>query len=112
MPRNDRIIAQPLEASEAPDLSLVVYPQQDDILFCAGLGWDVIDWGLVELLRRVSNLRIATVLYDLIPVKLPEMIVQSTDYYINYFLHILDECDLALCISECTRNDLSHLPQR
>jgi len=105
-PRNDRIIAQPLEASEVPDLSLVVYPQQDDILFCAGLGWDVIDWGLVELLRRVSNLRIATVLYDLIPVKLPEMIVQSTDYYINYFLHILDECDLALCISECTRNDL------
>ena len=89
-----------------PDLSLVVYPNENDVLFCAGLGWDVIDWGLIETLRQACNLRIVSMLYDLIPVKFPEMLGQPTDYYKRYFLHILDECNLALCISECTRLDL------
>ena len=94
------------EPKPLPDLSLVVYPNENDVLFCAGLGWDVIDWDLIGTLRQACNLRIVSMLYDLIPVKFPEMLGQPTDYYERYFLHILDECDLALCISECTRQDL------
>jgi FkbM family methyltransferase len=94
------------DQTETPDLSLVVYPRHGDILFCAGLGWDVIDWAVVESLRHACNLRLVSVLYDLIPVKFPEMIPQSTDHYMNYFLHLLDECDLAFCISDCSRRDL------
>ena len=30
-----------------PDLSLVIYPNEADVLFCAGLGWDVIDWDCI-----------------------------------------------------------------
>jgi FkbM family methyltransferase len=89
-----------------PDLSLVVYPNENDVLFCAGLDWDVIDWALIGTLRRACRLRIVSMVYDLIPVKFPEMLGRPTSYYANYFLHILDECDLALCISECTRQDL------
>jgi glycosyltransferase involved in cell wall biosynthesis len=93
------------QSREAPDLSLVVYPRQNDVLFCAGLGWDVIDWGLIEALRHACNLRVVSVLYDLIPIKFPDMIPQSTDHYVNYFLHLLDECDLAFCISASSQRD-------
>jgi glycosyltransferase involved in cell wall biosynthesis len=33
------------------------------------------------------------------------MIPQSTDHYVNYFLHLLDECDLAFCISASSQRD-------
>ena len=89
-----------------PDLSLVIYPNEADVLFCAGLGWDVIDWDCIGTLRQTCNLRLVSMVYDLIPVKFPEMVGKSTAHYANYFLHIVDECDLALCISECTRRDL------
>jgi glycosyltransferase involved in cell wall biosynthesis len=102
-----RHTSEGFQATEPPlDLSLIVYPQQHDLLFCSGLSWDVIDWEILEALREGSGLRLVSMLYDLIPVKFPEMLGQPTDHYINYFLHILDECELALCISECTRRDL------
>ncbi len=100
------LLARGGPSTEPPDLSLVVYPNENDVLFCAGLGWDVIDWELIGTLRQTCNLRIVSMLYDLIPVKFPEMLGRPTSYYANYFLHILDECSLALCISECTRQDL------
>ena len=103
VPQNFVVAAEP---KPLPDLSLVVYPDETDVLFCAGLGWDVIDWDLIGTLRQACNLRMVSMLYDLIPVRFPEMLGQPTDYYERYFLHILDECDLALCISECSRQDL------
>ena len=103
---------EPPSDLQSADFSLVAYPNESDLLLCAGLGWDVIDWGLIGTLRRSCNLRIVSMLYDLIPVKHPEMLGQSTNYYANYFLNILDECSLTLCISECTRQDLMEFAAR
>jgi FkbM family methyltransferase len=97
---------------QSPDLSLVVYPDENDVLFSGGLGWDVVDWDLIGTLRQACNLRMVSMLYDLIPVKFPAMLGQPTSHYANYFLHVLDECDLALCISECTRRDLMEFAAR
>ncbi len=95
-------------ASEQPvDFSLVVHPGPDDLLFLCGLAWDVIDWQVVEALRAECGLRVVTVMYDLIPIKLPEVCHTVTTYpFLNCFLHILDNSSLILCISECTRADL------
>jgi FkbM family methyltransferase len=89
------------------DLSLIVHPKNNDVLLCCGLGWDVMDWGLIEALRGQWGLRLVCVVYDLIPIKFPEMLGQPIDHYLDYFLRILDNCTLALCISKCTHIDLA-----
>ena len=90
-----------------PDLGLVVHPERTDVLFLGGLGWDVIDWRRLSLLRAASGMRIVSVMYDLIPIKFPEFLGAPTDYYFNYFVHMIDNCDRILCISRCTQTDLA-----
>ncbi len=94
-------------SAPAPDLGLVVHPQRTDVLFLGGLGWDVIDWRRLSLLREATGLRIVSVMYDLIPIKFPEFLGASSDYYLNYFIHMIDNCDKILCISRCTQLDLA-----
>jgi glycosyltransferase involved in cell wall biosynthesis len=100
--------AEPVAANDpGPDLALVVHPGPADILFLGGLGWDVIDWRRLSSLRGANGMRIVSVMYDLIPIKFPEFLGAPSSYYFNYFLHVIDNCERILCISRCTRADLS-----
>lgn len=89
-----------------PDLSLVVHPQPTDILFLCGLGWDVIDWRRLSALRAASGMRIVSLMHDLIPIKFPEFLGAPGDYYLNYFIHMIDNSDKIFCNSRCTQADL------
>jgi len=89
-----------------PQTNIVVYPQSTDVLFLCGLGWDVIDWRSLSLLRLASGLRIISVVHDLVPIKFPEFVGPPSDYLYNYFLHLIDNCDKVFCVSKCTQADL------
>ena len=54
-----------------PDLTLIVYPQKTDVLFLSGLGWDVLDWQRLSVLRAESGMRIVSMIYDLVPIRFP-----------------------------------------
>ena len=73
---------------------------------CVALGGMSIDWGSLSSLRLASGLRIISVLYDLIPIKFPEFVGPPSDYFYNYFLHLIDNCEKVFCISKCTQGDL------
>jgi len=90
----------------ALDLSLIVHPNKNDVLFIGGLGWDVVDCAALSSIKARSRLKVANIVYDLIPTKHPELLGgQPSDYYLNYFLHMVDLADHSFCISKCTRND-------
>ncbi|MGA3006032.1 MAG: glycosyltransferase family 1 protein [Acetobacteraceae bacterium] len=90
-----------------PDLSLVVYPTATDVLFLAGLNWDVVNWSRIAALRSRTGLRVVSVMYDLIPMKFPEFLPAPQHGYHNCFLHMIDNSDLILCISASTQADLA-----
>ena len=98
-------VAAAVEAA-GPDLRLVVHPRGTDILFLGGLGWDVIDWRRLSSLRAETGMAIVSVMYDLIPIRHPELLGAPSSYYFNYFLHVIDNCDRIMCISRRTRADL------
>lgn len=88
------------------DLNLVVHPSPDDILFLVGLGWDVIDCASLFSIKQNSGMTVATVIYDFIPTKFPQFLGgDPSDYFLNYFIHMVDISDFCFCISECTRRD-------
>ena len=85
----------------------IVHPGPNDILFLGGLGWDVLDCRRIGILRAQSGMKIVSIIYDLIPTKMPQFLGgQPKDYFKNYFLHMVDLCDHIFCISETTENDL------
>lgn len=107
-----RSLRQTLPLAPVPpaesDFGMVVHPGPHDVLFLCGLGWDVIDCKALALLQRQSGMRIAAVIYDLIPIKLPQVLGgQPKDYFRNYFLHMLDMGAHLFCISQCTQRDLA-----
>jgi hypothetical protein len=85
----------------------VVHPRPTDVLFLGGLSWDVIDWWRLSSLRQESGMRIVSMVYDLIPIKFPEFLGKQDDYYFNYFLNVIDNCDRLFCISKCTQTDMA-----
>jgi glycosyltransferase involved in cell wall biosynthesis len=99
--------ARPAPAPGAEiDLSLVVHPDAGDILFLGGLNWDVVNWSRIAELRARTGLRVASVMYDLIPMKFPEFLPAPPHGYHNCFLHMIDNSDLIFCISASTEADL------
>lgn len=95
-----------LYSPETKNMGIVVHPQETDVLFLCGLGWDVIDWRHLSSLRLTSGLRIVSVMYDLIPIKFPEFLGAPGDYFYNYFIHVIDNCEKVFCISKRTEADL------
>ncbi len=89
------------------DVSLVVHPTAADILFLGGLNWDMVDWSRIAVLRARTGLRVASVMYDLIPMKFPEFLPAPQHGYHNCFLHMIDTSDLIFCISASTQADLA-----
>ena len=95
------------------DFSFVVHPDNDDILFIGGLGWDVIDCRRIGILQAQSGMKIASIVYDLIPTKMPEFLGgQPKDYFRNYFLQMVDLCDHMFCISKTTQSDLAEFCEK
>jgi glycosyltransferase involved in cell wall biosynthesis len=92
-------------AEEVLDLSLVVHPGAQDVLFVCGLSWDVLNWPRIAEMRQELGLRIVGVMYDLIPIKHPEFVGGPQPVLQNCFLHMVDNCDLIFCISACTEVD-------
>ncbi len=89
------------------EFHFVVHPGPNDILFLGGLGWDVLDCRRIGILRAQSRMKIVSIIYDLIPTKMPQFLAgQPKDYFKNYFLHMVDLCDHMFCISKTTQNDL------
>ncbi|MCA0012910.1 glycosyltransferase family 4 protein [Mesorhizobium sp. B292B1B] len=89
------------------DFSLIVHPSKNDVLFLCGLGWDVIDCKRLSEIKVSSGMKIASVMYDLIPVKFPNLAGGNPmDYFYNYFLHMVDLSEHIFCISKCTERDL------
>lgn len=103
VPANDAELA----AAQAPiDLSLIVHPCKDDVLFIGGLGWDVVDCAALALIKARTEFKIATVIYDMIPIKHREFLGgDPKDYFWNYFLHMASLADHSFCISKCTEAD-------
>jgi|GEM_PF-6637823 glycosyltransferase involved in cell wall biosynthesis len=81
-------------------------PRYGDLLFISGLGWETFEYGILSAVKKTSELRIATVLYDLIPILFPEMMGEDyKDYFSNYFLEMARVNDIVFCISKCTEKD-------
>jgi glycosyltransferase involved in cell wall biosynthesis len=100
-------MVEPHANEDAIDLSLFVTPNANDVMFIGGLGWDVINCKALSILKRDCGFRIASVSYDLIPSKFPEYLGgDNLDYFINYFLSMIDLSDYVFCISLCTQRDL------
>src|ERR1700722_2506150 len=94
-------------AAEQTELPLIVHPPSADILFLAGLHWDVVNWQRVAELRARAVWRVVSVMYDMIPIKFPEFVGTPRDgYYFNCFLHLIDNSDLIFCVSRRTEADL------
>lgn len=78
-----------------------------DILFLGdGSWWTKQTWTTVGQARR-DSVRVATVIYDLIPLKLPQLFTDViTDLFRDWFRQALAGSDLMLSISSHTRDDL------
>ena len=88
------------------DLSLIVHPGKDDVLFIGGLGWDVVNCAALALIKARTGFKIATIIYDMIPIKHREFLGGNPkDYFWNYFLHMANLSDHSFCISKCTEAD-------
>lgn len=73
----------------------------------AGADWEHKEIGQIHRLREQSGFKFISVIYDLIPVNLPQYVVPA---YVNllteYFGELQWTSDGCLCISEATRQDL------
>ncbi|WP_156936655.1 glycosyltransferase family 1 protein [Chelativorans sp. J32] len=105
-PKSDDPQAAPV-AERPIDLRFVVDPSDNDVLFLGGLGWDVIDCRSVAAIKRQSGMKVVSIMYDLIPTKMPHFLGGNPkDYFLNYFLHMVDLSDHIFCISQTTQSDL------
>lgn len=96
----------PRISSEVLGFSIPLEPRYGDLLFLSGLGWETFEYGMLSAVKNKFAVRIATVLYDLIPILFPEMMGENyNDFFSNYFLEMAGVNDLVFCISKCTEKD-------
>lgn len=96
----------PSEDDLSVDLSFRVYPDSKDIFLMLGLGWDVINCRHLGTIKSATGMKIATVIYDLIPTKFPHFLGGTPkDYFQNYFIQMTDLADHCFCISKTTERD-------
>jgi len=89
-----------------PDLSLIVHPRLGDVLFTCGLGWSDFEWSPISSLKARRQLRVVSMVYDMIPILFPAWIPAGHDLYLAHFLSLVDTTDEVTCISRCTERDL------
>lgn len=80
--------------------------QANDVVISAGLLWDFDYLSVLYREKEKQKLYVVQVLYDLIPVVMPEFCVPGMDRkFPKYAVDVAWVADLVLCISESTRSD-------
>jgi glycosyltransferase involved in cell wall biosynthesis len=91
---------------ELKNNSAALNPKRGDLLFISGLGWEVFDYKILSLLKKKTDMKIASFIYDLIPVLFPELMGGDyKDFFFDYFQNMAKINDIVFCISKCTQND-------
>lgn len=84
--------------------------QAGDVYVSMGLDWNQKDFKHLAALKRRVGFRVVLFGYDTIPVTHPHLCSGDvSSYYASYFTDLAWCADVVLCISECTRRDLSAL---
>lgn len=77
-----------------------------------GLDWDTLDQRALYEARLRVGLDVTLMCYDVIPVLFPHLVVVPGDNFAAYITDAAWCADRFVCISECTRRDLSVASQR
>lgn len=105
--------AIPAEAGEPPMPAprSVVHPfARGDTYLSMGLDWDQKDLSCLYDVKKSAAIRVVLFCYDIIPVKYPHLCVGDVAaFFARYFADVAWCADKILCISECSRRDLTEL---
>lgn len=78
--------------------------RDDDVLISAGLQWDIDFLNLVYRAKKTKNVKVVQIIYDLIPVVMPEYCVPGMDVLFPRFLmDAVWTADVVYAISENTK---------
>jgi len=82
----------------------------DDIYISLGLDWDQKDYEYLFSEKRLINFKVLLICYDIIPVKYQHLFFgEVAPLFARYFANLAWCADEVLCISECTKRDLTLL---
>ena len=81
-----------------------------DVYISLGLDWDQKDLEYLYTQKRKIGFRVMLICYDIIPIKFPQLYFGDVGaFFARYFANLAWCADEVLCISECTRKDLTEL---
>lgn len=79
-----------------------------DILLMLDSSWDMYDefTPVFEQARR-NHVPVVNVIYDLLPIRIPEYFVEGgPEWFANWFSKAVEQCDAFVCISKATHDDV------
>ncbi|MGZ5135102.1 MAG: glycosyltransferase family 4 protein [Flavitalea sp.] len=82
---------------------------QGDIFITLGFTWDYINFDQLFVEKKQKGFKLVTLVYDLIPILMPEFQNGNLEIYSGAILNQLWTSDLIFCISDNTMNDLHQL---
>jgi len=81
-----------------------------DVYISLGLDWDDKDYAYLFSEKKRINFKVLLFCYDIIPVKYPHLFfADAASRFAHYFANLAWCADEVLCISECSRRDLTEL---
>lgn len=81
-----------------------------DVYISLGLDWDDKNYEFLFSEKKRINFKIVLFCYDIIPVKYPHLFFSdAASRFAHHFVNLAWCADEVLCISECSRKDLSEL---
>ena len=106
---------QPVQFQHTPELPhilsrVAVQPfDAGDVYISLGIDWDQKDMVLLYQLKQQIKLKVLLFCYDIIPILLPQYCVTGVpDKFPKYFADAAWCADKILCISDCSRIDLTN----
>ncbi len=100
-----------LDQQVAPNNNVLSHPFQiGDTYLSMGLDWDQKDLTTLYRIKKLVSLKVILFCYDVIPVTHPHLCVGDVSAkFANYFSKVAWCADTVLCISECSKTDLTRL---
>jgi glycosyltransferase involved in cell wall biosynthesis len=79
-----------------------------DVLLLTGENWSRFDFTVLQLARRRSQIRIAAICQDVIPIKCPQFYAANgfVERFERYADFLVDDADLVIAISQKTKSDI------